>query len=122
MADPRAFAVYIEGPSDSPCAVVFGRYERSEEMCQQRHVYVAGDGERAMWWAHGSWYIGRKANVGKRSGALTAMENTDVPEDIVAPWMMAAEGNAWVATEGVACITEDAHITKSRAALEECSS
>lgn len=113
----RALAVYLEGPPTTPFSSALGRYERSPEMCQNRHVYTSGDGERALWWSNGSWYFGR--DVGKRAGFLTAKENTDVPEDVAVPWMMASAGNGWAELEGVSVVTEEKHIEAAAAALAE---
>mgnify|MGYP001973060323 CR=1 FL=1 len=79
----RASAVYMQGPSYEPWyRAAFDRYLRSTDLCENRHVYLSGDGERAIWWTQGAWYLGSLKNVGKRSGFLTAKENTDVPEDV----------------------------------------
>jgi len=116
----RASAVYMQGPSYEPWySAAFDRYLRSTDLCENRHVYLSGDGERAIWWTQGAWYLGSLKNVGKRSGFLTAKENTDVPEDVAVPWKAAAEGNQWHEAEGVKCITEAAHVDGAKPALAE---
>ena len=107
-SEGRATVVYLRGPTREPFSFALGKYERSVEMCQQRHVYTSPDDERALWWADGAWYLGSKGSVGKRSGFLTAKENTDVPEDIAVAWSSASADNGWVDCQ-VECITEEVH-------------
>ena len=105
LSDARASAVYLEGPTHEPFAIAYGKYARSPDMNDDRHVYKSGDGVHALWYAGDAWYFGLLESVGKRVGFLSAKENTDVPEDIVAPWMMAAEGVTKLslsASEGIA--------------------
>lgn len=114
----RATAVYLRGSASEPFAFALGRYERQAQMCQNRHVYTSPDGERALWWADGGWYVGTPASIGKRSGFLCAKENTDVPEDVATPWQAAAAGNVWV-NAAVVCVTEDDHEEACEKALAD---
>ena len=114
----RATVVYLNGGATEPYGFALGRYERQEELCQQRRVYTSADGERAIWWAHGAWYVGAPSSVGKRSGFLTAEENTDVPEDIGVVWKAASAEGGWTEAPAVRCFTEEEHTTLLLAALE----
>jgi len=119
LSESRALAVCLSGPPDAHFAFALGMYQRLDEMCQQRHVYASSDGQFAMWWAHGAWYVGSRASTGKRGGFLAAKENTDVPEDISVPWMASSPGSGWVETPGVSCVTEEARAEAARAAVSD---
>ena len=118
LSDARASAVYLEGPTDAPFAIAYGKYSRSPDINDKRHVYTSGDGVHALWYAGDAWYFGRLESVGKRMGFLVARENTDVPEDVAVPWL-AATGDSWAAEEGISCITEETHIAAAKAALAD---
>ena len=106
----RATVVFLDGPTaHQPYSFALGRYERQQDLNQQRHVYTSSDSERAIWWQDGAWYCGTKASIGKRMGFMQATENTDVPEDVSVVWRVSAGSSKWDDVPEVKCVTEEVH-------------
>ena len=115
-----ANAVFLIGNAPTVnLAFIFTKYVRHVDMNDGRHVYKSDDGSRALWHAHpaevdgfagtgGSWYLGDSSAVGQRTGYARVTENTDVPEEITAAWMLYIEG-AWVEAPTLKVITQAEH-------------
>ena len=110
LSDARASAVYLEGPTDAPFAIAYGKYSRSPDINDQRHVYIGEACTPGGWLP---WY--RALSVGKPWVSLW-QERIPTPEDVAVD---GRTGNSWAAEEGISCITEEAHIAAAKAALAD---
>ena len=84
-----------------------GDFVRQPELVNGYPAYRT-DGDRMLWWAEGTWHVGRPQKLGTTRGMLTARDDSPVPEDITAAWRAADGKGGWLDASQVRCISDKA--------------